>query len=110
MVLNLLRLCGGARVHLNERRVAGFAYVNPNFTEPAIGIRGEDCALLLGGPAPAWFHDIDRFLRDAETVAGIARIRLLNLPSVAMPACGAILLHRDLALDKLQAIVASLAR
>src|SRR5580698_6571889 len=110
MVLNLLRLCGGPRVHLNDRRTAGFAYVNPNFTEPAIGIRGEDCALLLGGPARAWFHDIDGFLRDAQTVARIAWIRLLDLPSGAMPASGAILLHRDLALDKLQAIVAGLAR
>jgi len=109
MVLNLLRLCGGARVHLNDRRVAGFAYVNPNFAEPAIGIRGEDRALLFGGPAPAWFHDIDCFFRDAETVAGIARIRLLDLPSGAMPTCGGILLQRDLALDKLQAIVAGLA-
>ena len=110
MVLSLLRLCGGAGVHLNHGRVAGFAHVNPNFTEPAIGIRADDRALLVGGTAPAGFHDIDCFLRDAETIAGIARIRPLDLPSRAIPACGGILLNRGLALDKLQAIVAGLTR
>jgi hypothetical protein len=109
MVLDLLRFCG-AGVHLNDRRVAGFAYVNPNFTEPAIGICSEDRALLVGRAAPARFHDIDCFLGHTKTVVGIAGIRLLDLPGGAMPACGSILLHRDLASDKLQAIVAGLPR
>lgn len=105
---SLLRLRGWAGVYLNRGRVAGFPYVDPNFTQPAIGIRAEDRALLVRDTAPAGFHDIDCFLRDAETIAGIARIRPLDLPRGAMAARGGILLNRGFALDKLQTIVAGL--
>ena len=67
MVVTLRGFGGSAGVHLNRGRVTRFAYVNPNRAEPAIGIWGEDRAPLVGGAVPAGLHNIDCFLRDAET-------------------------------------------
>src|SRR5712671_1486536 len=68
---SLLRLCRGAGVHPDGGRVVGLTCVNPNLTEPAIGIRSEDDVRLLGSAAPARSYNVDRFLCDVEIIAQI---------------------------------------
>src|SRR5450631_3498409 len=106
----LLWLCGGAGVDLYRGRIAGLACINPDFTQLAVGVRGKDGARLVGVAARAWPHDIDCFHGDAQTVAGIAGVCLLDLSRGALRARGSGAANRALALDELQVIVARLTR
>src|SRR3977135_4477272 len=105
MALALLRLCRGAGVHLDGGRVVGLPYVNPNLTEPAIGIRSEDDVRLVGSAAPARPYNIDRFLCDVAVIAQVPGTVLFDLLSRAPRTSGRGVLNCGLALHKLQAAI-----
>src|ERR1700733_6934388 len=105
MALALLRLCRDAGVHLDGGRVAGLTCVNPNLTEPAIGIRSKDDVRPVGRAARARPYNIDRFLCDVEIIAQIPGTGLFDLLNRALRTSGRRALNRGLALHKLEAVI-----
>jgi len=110
MALALLRLGRAARVHLESGRVVSLTYVNPNLTEPAIGIRSEDDVRLVGSAAPARPYNIDRFLCDVKIIAQVPGTRLFDLLNRALRTSGRGAVNRGLTLHKLQAGITRYAR